>query len=237
MDTTIREFKVRASQLGQIMTDSRKKGELSQTAKSVVLAQWLRDNYGYEERIHSDAMRKGTELEDDAIAHWQLVAADGHNRVGSEWRKTLGTKVWFENEYVHGTPDVLLPDCVEDIKCSQNMRTFFTSELTKDYEYQLRAYMWLTGVKSARLVYVLLPDPDWYMAKKLRNIEYSVAYADIETEQEFILKQNQIIKDMHPRECVRVFDVHHDDEIIQAVIDRLMECREYYNSLVKPYVK
>ncbi len=156
MDTTQRIFSVRASQLGQIMTESRKKGELSQTAKTAVLNQWLMDKYGYEERIYSDAMRKGLELEDDAVRVWSEVAADGIHRVNSEWRQTLGQKVYYSNDYVHGTPDIVTPSHIEDVKCSMNLRTFFTAELTKDYEYQLRAYMWLTGVQSARLVYVMM---------------------------------------------------------------------------------
>lgn len=231
MESTQRIFRVRASQLGQIMTESRKKGELSQTAKSAVLMEWMRDRYGYEERVYSDAMRKGTEGELDAIALWDLVAADGMNRVNSEWRKTLGKQTYYENEYVHGTPDIVLPDCVEDIKCSQNMRTFFTAEMTKDYEYQLRAYMWLTGLKKARLVYCLLPDPEWLMAKRLRQVEYNVGFDRELDEQDFIIRQNDIIKEMNPRECVRVFSLDHDDEIIEKIKERIDECREYYDTI------
>jgi hypothetical protein len=231
MDTTQREFRVRASQLGQIMTESRKAGELSQTAKSVVLMQWLADRYDYEERVYSDAMRKGIELEDDAIRLWSEAINDGHRRVNSDWRRTLGQQVYYTNDYVHGTPDVLLPDCVEDVKCSMNLRTFFTAELTKDYEYQLRAYMWLTGVQSARLVYVMMPDPDWMVQRKLYQLSYMVPEDRLDAEQELIMKHNAIINSMHPCERVRVFTVQHDESIIQRVIQRVEDCRTYYKSL------
>lgn len=231
METTIREFRVRASQLGQIMTESRKKGELSQTAKNAVLMQWLNDKYGYEERVYSDAMRKGIELEDDAIQLWSNVANDGQRRVNSDWRRILGTQVYYENDYVHGTPDIVLPDSVEDIKCSQNLRTFFTSELTKDYEYQLRAYMWLTGTKTARLIYCMMPDPAWMIGSKFNQVFYCVPEERREDEQKHIVKQQSIIISMPAEERVRVFTIKHDDTIIEQIKERIQDCRNFYKSL------
>ncbi len=231
MDTTQRIFSVRASQLGQIMTESRKKGELSQTAKTAVLNQWLMDKYGYEERIYSDAMRKGLELEDDAVRVWSEVAADGIHRVNSEWRRTLGQQVYYSNDYVHGTPDIVTPSHIEDIKCSMNLRTFFTAELTKDYEYQLRAYMWLTGIQSARLVYVMMPDPEWMVNQRINRLQYLVPEDRLELEQKYVIKQNNIVSQMPLSDRVRTFDVQHDEQIIESIIERINDCRTYYKSL------
>jgi hypothetical protein len=70
--------------------------------------------------------------------------------------------VHFNDEHFNGTPDVITDEFVIDTKCSWDYVTFLdaiTSPINKDYEAQLQVYMHLTGLKKAKLVYVLLDTP------------------------------------------------------------------------------
>ena len=62
-------MKVRASQIGKIMTNPRKSGELlSQTAKTYVQDLVLEHKYGIRREFSSRYTDKGNEVEDESIA-------------------------------------------------------------------------------------------------------------------------------------------------------------------------
>jgi len=146
-------FKCRASKGGALMTNARKKGEiLSQTTKTY-LEDWAKEQiYGVRKEIKSKYLTKGTELEDQGIEK------------AIEWGKiTVKNELFLEDEHFTGTPDIITPQCIYDIKCSWDCFTFplFEQELpTKDYFYQVQIYMHLTGIKKAKVVYVLLNTPE-----------------------------------------------------------------------------
>jgi hypothetical protein len=196
-------FKIRASQAGKIMTNSRKKGELSKTTQSY-LQEWLKESiYGQRKEIESKYLTKGIEVEEDAIE----LAGD---HLG--WFMPEKNERNFEDEYFTGTPDVILGDTVIDIKSPWDCFTFplFDTEIpNKDYYYQLQVYMHLTGLKKAQLVYVLMDTPtDLYGANQ-------ISYENVDTKYR-----------------VKVFDIIYNQYDIQELQNRVEECRNYLNSLL-----
>ena len=82
---------IRCSQLGQLMTEPKSKadkdaGNLSETAKTLMLEIFLWEKYGYKERVMTDAMMKGLLCEQDSMKLVQDV-------LGGEFR--LKNKVNF----------------------------------------------------------------------------------------------------------------------------------------------
>ena len=102
-------LKIRCSQIGKIMPNSRTKGELSKTCKSYLEALAIENMYGYSKDIWSKAIDKGIAVEDQSIQLAQEVLDMGEMTKNEEF---------FENEYLTGTPDVLNEDFVLDVKSS-----------------------------------------------------------------------------------------------------------------------
>ncbi len=123
------QIKIRASMVGLIMTSpklkaDKKAGLLSETAKTFVESIWLENMFEYRKEVITDEIYKGLIVEQDAMVLVQSV-------LGGEFRKKYRHNL--ENDYLTGHPDIVLSDCVEDVKSSYDVRTFFNSELTPLY--------------------------------------------------------------------------------------------------------
>lgn len=142
------KFKIRPSQLGKIMTNSKTKGELSKTAQTYLM-EWYADEH---EEISSKYITKGLMQEDNAI---DFMATTLNYGIAE---KNINI---FSNEWCVGTPDVIIGDTVIDLKCAWSTKTLLDSatSLNTDYEWQLRAYMWITGCTDAILFYALMDTP------------------------------------------------------------------------------
>lgn len=142
------KFKIRPSQLGKIMTNSKTKGELSKTAQTYLM-EWYADEH---EEISSKYITKGLMQEDNAI---DFMATTLNYGIAE---KNINI---FSNEWCVGTPDVIIGDTVIDLKCAWSTKTLLDSATTlnTDYEWQLRAYMWITGCTDAILFYALMDTP------------------------------------------------------------------------------
>lgn len=127
--------------------------ELSAGAKTDLVEWYKSQLYGVRKFISSKAMDKGTLGEDSAIEYYNSVN-------GTNWIKN---EEHFENDYITGTPDVILDDEIIDIKMSYDCFSFplFSKELKEQvYITQLQSYMWLTGKRKARVVKILMDTPD-----------------------------------------------------------------------------
>ena len=133
-------MKVRCSQIGKIMTNPRKSGEvLSQTAKTYVQDLVLLEKYGIRKEFSSRYTDKGNEVEELSIALVNEVL---------NYKFIYKNDEHFNNDWVTGTPDVNTDEVLIDVKSSWDASTFpfFETEIpNKDYYFQLQGYMWLTG--------------------------------------------------------------------------------------------
>lgn len=178
-------FKARPSSLGKLMSKSKKPGELSQTCITY-LKEWYA---GDKEELQSKYLTKGILLEDEAIQFASKV-------LFGDIRAFKNENI-YSNEWMLGTPDVVLENSIIDTKCSWNHKTLLDAalELNTDYEWQLRGYMMLCEKDFATLFYYLGDTPaeanfgKRVSFKHLEEFERWVSYEfkrDLSIEQEII---------------------------------------------------
>ena len=189
------------------MPNAKKKGELSKTTQSYV-QEWMKEQiYGARRFSGNKFTEKGHEVEDDSIAYVEKV-------LGLDF--ILKNEEHFTNDFLTGTPDVIMDDLIIDVKNSWDMWTFplFEEELpNKDYYYQAQGYMALTGKKHYKVIYTLMNTPE-----ELLN-----PYQDVEYD----------YNDLDSKYRLKVFDIERDDEVIQKIYDRVEEIRKYIKELEK----
>jgi len=194
----LKEFKIRASAVSQIMTNPRSKSELlSQTCKSY-LEEWLKEQiYGVEKEIKSKYLTKGIDVEEIAIDYYAEEKELGF---------VLKNDQHFENSFCKGTPDLIHDGIVYDFKSSWDCFTFplFDIEPEKEYWMQLQIYMHLTGLKKAKLVHTLQNTPD-----------------------ELELNEPKDYSDLSSKYRIKEFDIDYDSDFIESVRIRVKMCREY----------
>lgn len=214
----------RCSALGKLMTDPRSKSEtLSETTKSYLLEVFIEAKYGRKKDISNKYMDKGLFCEEDSLS---LVS----NAVYKA--PVFKNKATFKNEFIVGTPDLILENEVVDIKTSWDIFTFFNSDLSKDYYWQLMGYMALTGKTKARLIYCLVDSPDFLLEQEKRSLAWKMGLIDHETNKEYLqkveqLEKNMTFKDIQESERVRIFDIEYSETEIQRLYSRIEQCREY----------
>lgn len=197
------EFKIRASGVSQIMTNSRTKSDpLSQTCKTF-LQDWYKEKvYGFRKEIKSKYLTKGLMMEDEAIEFYSIA---------KEVDFMIKNLDHFSDEFFTGTPDLIHGGIVYDFKTSWDAYTFplFDTEPDKGYWMQLQVYMHLTGLKNAKLVYTLLNTPEFLTYEEPINYDH--------------LDFNLRIKE---------FEIDYDPEFIDSVKERVLLCREYLIKLI-----
>lgn len=221
----------RASGVGALLTEPKLKadkdaGNLSQTAKTFVRNVWLQNEFGYREYLQNEAMTKGLMQEQDSMELVQDV-------LGGQFR--IKNRERLQNQYLIGTPDIILPDCIEDIKTSKNLRTFIDAEIEDLYEAQAMAYMELTGVHSYRLIYALVPDTPEAIANAKERLSYSFGRdygnADYIAQCEQIQHNNDIITTLPKEKRIKVFSFDWSNDYIERLYAKCEKAREYYNTL------
>ena len=206
----MKEFKIRASAAGKVMTNPRNKADLISKTTQTYVEDWLKEQiYGYHKEISSKYLDKGNALESHAID--QVI----------DWldlSMVVKNEDTFEDDFFTGTPDILLADEVIDIKNSWDCYTFplFEDEIpTKDYFYQLQVYMHLTGKKNARLVYCLFDTPE-DIAPYLPERSY---------------------EQLDKKYRVKTFEVKYDKEVIADLQQRVRNIREFIQNNYSKFTK
>lgn len=221
-------MKIRCSALGKIMTSPRTKGEvLSQTAKTYLKELAIENTFGIKKEFSSRYTDKGNIQENYAIE----MAARVLNLPFA-----LKNDQYFENDFIKGTPDLILEDEIVDIKCSWDGTTFpwFEEELpNKDYYWQLIGYCWLTGKKRARVVYCLVDTPEDIVQDEIRRTSWKKFEIDVTEETETEVRAKHEFSHISENKRVRTFLVELNDANIEQVKERLLEARKYYNELIE----
>ena len=220
-------MKIRASQIGKIMTSSKTKGEvLSKTCKSYIQELAIENTYGIRKEFWSRYTDKGNECEEEAI---ELV--NDVLNLGFIFKNEEN----LNNDWITGTPDVNTNEILLDIKCSWDATTFpfFETEIpNKDYYYQLQGYMWLTGKTESLLCYCLVNTPFQIVEDEVRREHWKQNLIDESLDlRDFVQKKHNY--DHIPKEKrVKVFKVIKDDNVINNIKERINIAREYYNKLI-----
>lgn len=189
----VTKFRARPSALGKIMSNAKVSGELSATCKTYLL-EWYAQSF---EDIPSKYMAKGILMEDAAIDY--MATQLGYEQAS----KNINI---YQNDWMIGTPDVIIGETVIDLKCSWNKKTLIESanSLNTDYEWQLRAYMWLTGCTEAILFYALMDTP------ADANYGKEVVYTYLPDSERWV-----------------AYQFKKDEAIEELIKERVIKCREW----------
>ena len=196
-------MKIRSSALGKIMTNPRKKTDtLSAGCKTYIKELVKEDLFGYRTTIDSKYLTKGIDLEDTSIDLYNEV----HNTLYLKNTERL------ENEFITGECDINAENKIIDIKTSWSLETFPAAPEdinNKDYEWQLRSYMWLYDKPKAELAYCMVSTPD-YLLKDWDN--YKIHKVD---------KFDPFLR-------VTTISFERDTEKEQLIKERVIECGKFY---------
>lgn len=249
------EILFRSSGTGYLMTDPRSKTEtLSETTKTHLIDVFVSEKYGRREEIQGKTLDKGNECEEDGITLLSRVNKKFYKKneehLSNEFIK--GTPDLFEGK------DIFNANVIIDTKLSWSAHTFFRAqkEINKIYEWQVQSYMWLTGAKEAYVAYCLVNGTVAAIDDEKRRLGWKMGLIDPGSNPEYIDKCKQIeinhIFDLelflehHPNydlynnildwkydmpieERVFKFHVKRDDEKIEKLRQRIIDCREWMN--------
>jgi hypothetical protein len=147
-------FRIRCSSLSKIMTEPKSKDEvLSVGAKTYVEELAKQFVYNFEKEVTAKEMEKGLIVEQQCIDLLNEVLFT--NFVKNTERKT--------NDWLTGECDIFTGRKIHDIKAPWSLPTFPATVFAgrdRDYEWQLRGYMWLWDVDESEIDYCLVSTPD-----------------------------------------------------------------------------
>jgi len=218
-------MKIRCSSLGQVMTNSRKKGELSKTAQICVKQIVKEEMLGVRRMLSNKYLDKGIIMEDAAI---DLVA----ERYELDPFTTAKNEEHFSNDYLTGTPDLILEDSVRDIKCSWGVDTFplLDDDIpNKDYYWQLIGYMALTGKRKAFLDYCLVDTPEHLIQRELDSMAYRGGELSAEAEAE--VRKNMTFGHVSIELRVKTFEVEWSEDAWEQIKNRITECGKFQSNI------
>lgn len=223
-------FRIRASACGLIMTNDRSGKNMGETARTYC-ENWVKEElYRRRKEFTSKYTDKGNEVEASSIEYasdvlgWGLVAKNEQN---------------YSNDYMTGTPDIILADRVVDIKNSWDCFTFplFDTDIPdKKYYWQGQVYMALTGKSNFELVYTLMNAPEHLIEQEARR---SADWGEVEAELYDAVRDRMTYDELSNGLRLKSFDVLRNDEDIARIEKRVQECREYIRTLIikqKEYV-
>ena len=229
------QFKIRSSGTSKIMGV---KG-LGQTGYTYLEA-WLKESmYKRRAEIKSKYLDKGNISEEDGFTLMALQLDLGMVYKNQEL---------FENEFLKGTPDLIVNGVVYDNKCSWSLDTFpmFEKEVpNKDYYWQLQSYMELTGALSAVLAYTLI-DADISLIKQavkyesepnkiyrtICNMTYTKSVFEDYVKEFCPTATLDSFVEIPDHDRIRTFNIEKDQKAIGLIYERVIESRNYINSLL-----
>jgi len=193
-------FRMRGSQAGLLLTNGKDALGLGTSLITCLKDYYAEEKSGVKEEINSKYLIKGNLMEQELID----ITAE---RLG------LGilekNEIRFHDEHFSGVPDVITDEFIIDTKNSWSYKTFLDaiiSPINKDYEAQLQVYMHLTGIKRAKLVYVLLDTP------AEANYGNDIFYSHMPINERFYS-----------------FDLEYDPAMIEKMIEKVNNCKIFLN--------
>ena len=233
---------IRSSSVGYLMTEpvtkaDKEAGILSKTAKSHLIEIYIAEKYGRRKDVLNKQMRKGVEVEDDAIA---LLAQS----LGKPLSKNTER---FTNEFITGHPDVL--DLTEtglkvwDVKSSYDLFTFLGNipdKLNSQYYWQLQSYMWLTGATESCIAYCLINTPFGIIEQEKKSLLYKMNVISEESPEYVLeaakLELNMMFDDIDQKERLLLFPVQRNDEDIELIKDKVLKARVFLESIEETHL-
>lgn len=216
-------YKFHCSSLGRLMTNSRSKNSISKTAEQLLLEIYAEEVYGRRYEVSSKHMEKGLWVEQQSLTLFTDV----------EKKLYVKNIEVLKNRWVTGTPDVITKDEIIDIKSSWNLLTFLKADgSNKDYYAQLQGYMYMTGLKKARLVYCLVNTPDFLIVQEKSRRMYRDGIEDGSKEMDEMDNQvdlEMIFNDIPKDKKVKIFEYSVDRKFQKELREKIKKARKVLN--------
>lgn len=230
------KFKIRASGCSNIMGA---KG-LGDTGKTFA-KEWLKEYlYNRSPEIKSKYIEKGNQSEEDGFT---LMATELN--LGMVYKNTE----FFSNDFMTGTPDLIVNGTVYDNKCSWSLSTFPMFDdvcKNKDYYWQLQTYMELTGCKKAILAYTLIDAPEWMVEQAVKwemnadkvykiisEMVYTKDYFDTLADRFCSTSTMNNFVEIPEKDRIKTFEFSKNEGEIALIKSRVFECRTHLKELLK----
>jgi len=198
--------------------------ELPEGAKTYC-KDWLKGQlFNYKKVLKNKFIDKGNIMEDESI---DFIC----DQLGLGF--LLKNEEHFEDDYMQGTPDIILKDLIIDTKNSWDCSTypFFDETVNPDYYWQLQGYMHLTGRSKAKLIYCLMDTPEHLIYKEARFYSMSLGHDDLEESIYEDFERNMTYKNVPDRLKIKVIDIEKNNDDIANIMIRVEMCREFIKQL------
>lgn len=194
---------------------------LSKTAISAV-EDWMKETLGYPRQgLSNKYTQKGLLMESEAIE----FAAKYYG-----WGKVEKNTERRANEYISGECDVVLPDRIDDIKCSWSDDTFplmYTDIPIDGYGHQGMGYTALWSKPLFQLTYCLMDAPDMIVDREANKVRFDLGLDEVDVELWEEVKSKHTYSNLHDDLRIKSFFVEHDKSIIESVYERVEYCRKW----------
>jgi hypothetical protein len=188
--------------------------------------QWLKEQlYGRYISFSSKYTEKGIECEQQGI---ELLAEM------MNYGMIAKNEQHFENDWITGTPDIILSEWVEDIKCPWQFSTFPLFDTTlpnSDYYWQMQGYMLLTGKDKAAVNYCLIDAPEHLIDREARYVSLKAGFEEVEMELYDEVYRKMTYSDVDNSLKFKRFELQRDEKAIQAIKTMVELCRQYIQTL------
>lgn len=201
---------------------------------------WLKERlFGRRCDIKSKYIEKGNLGEEDGFT---LMATE--LGLGMVYKH----KDLVENEYIKGTPDLIVKKIVYDNKCSYTLDTFpmFESVIPDEkYEWQVNSYCDILKLESGVVAYTLIDAPveiverevKWLFTpdaiyKRLCEIIYTKEYFDTMFDRFCPLSALNSFVEIPEYERVKPFGIKYDKSKTEKTYERVKMCRAYILELL-----
>lgn len=185
------------------------------------LKKWIKEQlYGKQKEFSSKYTDKGVQMEPGAIE----FASEYFG-----WGMVDKNEQAFNNEFIQGTPDIILATSVEDLKCSWDCFTFpfFEDTPDKGYWWQLQGYMWLTDKSNAGLVYTLMDAPESIVEQEAKKESLKSGMDELDIEIYEKIREQMTYSHLPEELRIKRYSIKRDDKAIEQIETRVSSCRDY----------
>lgn len=187
---------------------------------------WYKEQiYKRRKEFSSKYTAKGNEVEDQSINY--IADQLGYGFL----MKNLKS---FSNEYLKGTPDVILKDHIIDVKNSWDWSTFPLLETKVDtaYYWQAQAYLDLVGREKYKLIYVLSDTPADLIQKEAYYYAKNNGFEELTEEIYNYFVDKMTYPDVDDSLKIKVFEIERNEADIKKLYNRVEVCREEIDRLI-----
>jgi hypothetical protein len=220
------DIKFRCSSLGHVMSNAKDKSDISETCKTHLIDVFISHKYGRNTDISNKYTAKGLLVEEDSLTLYSRFKQEFY----------LKNEALFENEFIKGTPDIILENTIIDIKSSYDIYTFFRTKfksIHKLYYWQLQGYMYLTGKQNAKLAYCLTDTPDVLVTDEKRRLQWKMNVIDdvdpVFQEACTEIEKLAVYDDIPMEDRVIEIDIPRNETDIQLIGEKVAKCRNWMN--------